>query len=319
MKIRKIAILLVGVCLSLVVAGFPAVVNASPATVNVSDGFIATLGSTTTVSITLDEAPNGLSGYNMTVSLSEPSITEITAVQFPSWASMNDNSTLPADSFWMKAVDLDHQVESGATNIDLGTLTIRGDAQGECQISITVDAMDDDNGTPISPPVSPGTITVGPLPTVAFSAAPYSVGEGDGSATITVNLSAASAQTVTVHYATSDGTATAGSDYTAASGTLTFSPGDTSKTFSVSILEDALVEGDEIVNLSLTNPTNAILGTPSTAVLTIVDNEAPLPPTGVGGTAYPPNKLVILAPWIALAAAIIAAAAIFLRRRRAQS
>jgi len=43
-----------------------------------------------------------------------------------------------------------------------------------------------------------------------------------------------------------------------------------------------------------------------------------LPPTGVGGTAYPPNKVMILAPWIALAAAIIAGATIFLRRRRAQ-
>jgi len=43
------------------------------------------------------------------------------------------------------------------------------------------------------------------------------------------------------------------------------------------------------------------------------------PPTGVGGTAYPPNKVMILAPWIALAAAIIAGATIFLRRRRAQS
>lgn len=44
----------------------------------------------------------------------------------------------------------------------------------------------------------------------------------------------------------------------------------------------------------------------------------PSPPTGVGGTAYPPNKVVILAPWIALAAVIIAGATIFLRRRRAQ-
>jgi len=46
---------------------------------------------------------------------------------------------------------------------------------------------------------------------------------------------------------------------------------------------------------------------------------APPPPTGVGGTAYPPNKLAILAPWIALAAAIIAGATIFMRRRRARS
>lgn len=43
------------------------------------------------------------------------------------------------------------------------------------------------------------------------------------------------------------------------------------------------------------------------------------PPTGVGGTAYPANKLLVLAPWIVLAAAIIAGAAIFVRRRRAQS
>jgi len=54
-------------------------------------------------------------------------------------------------------------------------------------------------------------------------------------------------------------------------------------------------------------------------IFTIPGGPTPTPPTGgVGGTAYPPNKVVILAPWIALAAAIIAGATIFLRRRRAQ-
>jgi len=163
MKIRKIATLLGSLSLALLVAVFflGAIANANPATITVGDGFIADLGSTTTVNITLEEAPNGLSGYNITVSLSDPSIAEIMAVQFPSWATMNDNSTLPADSFWMKAVDLNHQVESGATNIDLGTLTIRGDAKGECEVNVTISRVDDDNGTAISPSVSPGTLRVG--------------------------------------------------------------------------------------------------------------------------------------------------------------
>jgi len=155
------------------------------------------------------------------------------------------------------------------------------------------------------------TISAPAAPTVAFSAATYTVGEGDGSKVITVQLSAASTGTATVHYATSPGTATAGSDYTTASGTLSFSPGQTSKTFSVPILEDTVVEGSETVNLALTSPTGATLGTPNTAVLTIVDNDV----TPVGGTAYPPNKLLMVLPWVILGAAIIAGATVLVRRR----
>jgi hypothetical protein len=160
-----------------------------------------------------------------------------------------------------------------------------------------------------------GSVTITPTSTVAvaFSAATYYKVEGNVTATITVQLSAASTETVTVHYATSGGTATAGSDYTAASGTLSFSPGATSKTFSVTIWEDdTSAEVNETVNLALTSPTHATLGTPSMAVLTIVDNDV----EPVGGTAYPPNKVLMLLPWIALGAAIIVATSVLLRRRR---
>jgi len=114
------------------------------------------------------------------------------------------------------------------------------------------------------------------LPTVQFSQANYSVAENLGPATIEVTLSAPSAQTVTVDYATSDGTAVAGSDYTAASGTLTFTPGDTSETFTVDFIDDAAVEGNEALNLALTNPIQAGLGLPATASLTIVDDDSAL-------------------------------------------
>src|SRR4029077_9902940 len=94
---------------------------------------------------------------------------------------------------------------------------------------------------------------------------------------------------VSVHYATSDGTATAGSDYTAASGTLTFADGEASKTFTVTILDDTAVEGNETVNLTLSGPTGgATLGTLASATLTIVDNDtatAVVLPTGFTQTA----------------------------------
>ena len=74
-----------------------------------------------------------------------------------------------------------------------------------------------------------------------------------------VTLSRPPSSTVTVGYATSDGTATAGSDYTAASGTLTFAAGETEKTVSVPVLDDAHDEGSESLTLTLSNPSGAYL------------------------------------------------------------
>jgi hypothetical protein len=95
------------------------------------------------------------------------------------------------------------------------------------------------------------------------------VGEQGGVMTITVNLSHPSAQVVTVNYATSDGTAAAGSDYTPASGALIFQPGQTSQRFSVAVMENVLGDTDKTVNLTLSNPANATLGAQNTAVLLI--------------------------------------------------
>lgn len=109
-----------------------------------------------------------------------------------------------------------------------------------------------------------------------FDSTSYSVDENQGKATITVTRTGGSAGAVAVDYATSDGTAFASSDYTAASGTLTFADGQTSATFTVPIIDDASVEGNQTLNLTLTNATGgATLGTPAAATLTIVDNDTP--------------------------------------------
>jgi hypothetical protein len=95
---------------------------------------------------------------------------------------------------------------------------------------------------------------------------------GTSNATFTVNLSAASAVLVTVDYVTIDGTATAGSDYLATSGTLTFAPGQTSKTITVQVLGDRIAEPNETFGVSLGNAKGAtIAGGPG--IGTILDDE----------------------------------------------
>src|SRR4029077_13507830 len=82
---------------------------------------------------------------------------------------------------------------------------------------------------------------------------------GVTSATFTVTLSAAYDVPVTVNYSTANGTATAGSDYQATSGTLTFAPGETSKTVTVQVIGDRLAEANETFFVNLSSPTNAVI------------------------------------------------------------
>jgi hypothetical protein len=102
--------------------------------------------------------------------------------------------------------------------------------------------------------------------------APSTVAENAGSVRIYVSRTVSSAGAVSVSYATANGTATAGSDYTVTSGTLNWANGDTTdKYFDVPILNDNLYEDDETFTVTLSATAGAILGTPSTATVTIVD------------------------------------------------
>jgi hypothetical protein len=101
---------------------------------------------------------------------------------------------------------------------------------------------------------------------------------GRTAARFTVTLSPASLEIVTVDYATADGSATAGSDYVARSGSLTFAPGQTSQTISVLVNGDRSVEPNETFSVNLTNPVGATLGR-SQGVGTILSDELPPPVT----------------------------------------
>ena len=139
-------------------------------------------------------------------------------------------------------------------------------------------------GTPTPTPTPTVTPTPG-LASMQFSASNYSVGEGDGHATVTVTRTGDTSGTTSIDYQTVDqqlsGHASQKSDYQMALGTITFAPGETSKTFTVLIVDDTLVEGNEVIDLLLGNPKgpNSTLGIQSTATVTILDNDTVSSPT----------------------------------------
>jgi hypothetical protein len=135
--------------------------------------------------------------------------------------------------------------------------------------------------------------------------------------TFTVSLSAASAQTVTVDFATQDGTAVGGGsigtvnsdpDYQALSGTLSFAPGETSKTITVSVNPDEIKERDEKFYVNLSNASNATIGV-SQGTGTILNDDTPHPSctyfgaamaTPISASPAPPDRASIDAFFAAL-------------------
>ena len=98
----------------------------------------------------------------------------------------------------------------------------------------------------------------------------------DASLDFAVTLNRAASHAVSVDYATEDGTAAAGADYTATSGTLTFAAGETAKTVSVPVLDDAIDEGREVMRLLLSNPQGAYLRGVHSKAKGVIRNEDPL-------------------------------------------
>jgi hypothetical protein len=163
---------------------------------------------------------------------------------------------------------------------------------GTSQLSVTLTPADTANYTNATKSVQ---LTVDPVPPPAlrFSSATYNVNEGAGNSTVTVNRIGDSSPAITINYTTSDssgatpcntfnGLASSLCDYAPKTGILQFAAGETSKTISIPVVDDGLVEGIERFSIALSNPKGgAILGQISTATISIADNELTGVPTPI--------------------------------------
>ncbi|MCB1666232.1 MAG: hypothetical protein KDI28_10655 [Pseudomonadales bacterium] len=161
----------------------------------------------------------------------------------------------------------DRAVEETETVI-LSLSAVSGDTIGT-QSSTTLNIVDYEQGT------------------LQFSAATYSVAENGGAAALTVNRTNGSNGTVTINYATANGTATSPAFFTAATGTLSFAEGETSKTIPITIIDNSVGQANKSFTVTLSTITGgAVLGTISSATVTIINDDSDFTP---GLTKITPN------------------------------
>src|SRR5262245_44305523 len=213
--------------------------------------------------VTVLEGSSGTTAFVFTVSLSAPS-NQVVSVNY---ATADGSATAGSD----------YQAASGTLTIPAGqtsgtiTLLVNGDRLGEPDETFVVNLSAPTNAL-IADGQSVGTI-VDDEPRISIGDTTVTEGNtGSRSATFTVTLSAAYDVNVTVNYATANGSATAGNDYQATSGTLTIPAGQTSGTITVQVIGDRLGEANETFLVNLSSPTNATI-TFGNGVGMILDDE----------------------------------------------
>lgn len=178
--------------LSLLALGAIPVAAAEPALSAAGDLSGAEVGVPVQVTVNLTGAANGISGYNISASLEDGDVAEITAISFPSWATLHSNGSLPSAYAWASGADLGRGVETGSDTVNLLTITITPKASGTTSLIITPAKIDDDIGGRYALPDLEQQFSVG---NTAFAA--NSGGSDDNAVTATATPTTASTTIVT--------------------------------------------------------------------------------------------------------------------------
>jgi len=233
-------------------------------------------------SIADNDDPGTLSLGSVSETISE-SGTSITLTVSRSGGSKGAASVNYATANGTATAGSDYTAKNGTLNWANGdtadkqiTINITGDQDPENNENFTVTLSGQTGAFLGSPAATTITIQDDDIPgSLALTSATYNVAEAGGSVTISVARSGGSAGTVSVNYATANGTAVQPGDYTSRSGGLTWGPGDSAvKTFTVPVINDADAEADETFTVSLTlTSAYGSLGSQSSATITIADDD----------------------------------------------
>lgn len=282
-----------------------------------------TLETTETVEITLSNPTSGISlgsTFVHTYSINDNDAgrdIEFTATSASSPESTDTITlTLQIDQIDLTQVtSVDYFVTSGTASgsgVDFtlasGTANIpAGDSTASITFTVVEDSLDEDDETLVISLTNPINANVGSnntftytiqdndaAPTVAFTQNTTNVDENIGTVNITVSLSNISAKPITVNYSLGTSTATYGVDFNLSGSSLSFAAGESSKTISITVIDDTDEENAENVPINLSSPSNASLGTISSHLLII--NASDLlgtgGPSGVGSSSSNPLWLI---------------------------
>jgi PGF-CTERM protein len=147
----------VAVLLVVGVATGAAVGAQSTPTVAPSDATVA-VGETTTIAVPLSAAPDGLSGFNLTVEAAGENARVVDATVADEFGITTER--VEDGRATLEGVDLGENVEAGAEDVRLGTVTVRGVGGGSADLGVDVRKMDDDDGEPVSPKTGTAEVTV---------------------------------------------------------------------------------------------------------------------------------------------------------------
>ena len=133
-------------------------VEAAASTLSVQSATIG-MSQTVTLPIVLSDAPNGLAGLDIVVTLSKPGVASIIGAELAEFG-LTSVEQISATEVRFRAADLAGIVEAGAVNPTLATLTVYGDKRGSTDVLINILRLDDEGGNPINPAVLTGTVSV---------------------------------------------------------------------------------------------------------------------------------------------------------------
>jgi disulfide oxidoreductase YuzD len=225
----------------------------------------------TITDVTVTEGTGGTLDANFTIQAA-PAPKPCCALQV-SWATASGSATAPAD--FTASSGIVSLTKTGASKVV--SVPVAGDAVDEPNETFAVN-LTNLVGTPGRIGDAQGVATIAdddPIPLLSVNDVTVSEGNaGTATATFIASLSAASGRSVTLDWTTSAGSATAGTDYVAASGSRTIAAGSTTATIGITVKGDVLDEADESFGITLANPVNATIADGS-GLATITDDDQP--------------------------------------------
>lgn len=147
--------------LGAVAAAGTATAQTEQPTVVVTDGTTAGDG-TTTVGVVLTDAPDGLSGYYLELTVENPDVARVESAGYPDAFGLTSEPEIGSDgaTVTLEAADVEGAVDPGATDVTLATVTVGGAAPGDVELTVEPRQFDADDGSAFSPATQSGTVTV---------------------------------------------------------------------------------------------------------------------------------------------------------------